>query len=449
MGTGSTVPNPNPRRRPDCSSWTVLPVPLFAMTAYWRLLRDNRNFRRLWLAQIVSELGDWFYIVALYSLLLQFTGRAQAVGLALVLQVLPSTLVGPTAGVLNDRIRRKHVMIAADLFRMVVVACMMLVRSESMVWLVYPLLFFETVMYGFFEPARSAVIPTLVGEDQILTANTVSSITWSVNFAIGSALGGFVAVWLGRDAVFIVNALSFLVSALLIRGMRFDEPHADGSTPFHLRELVDFSPVAAGIRYIRADRRLLATVLLKAGIGIMGANWVIFPIMGQRVFSVRVGTLDAASGAALGMSLLMGARGVGAFFGPLSASRWAANRGSRMRTGILAGFVFGGLGYIALSRAPSLALACLAVIIAHGGSSIVWVFSTTLLQRYSDDAFRGRVFAADLGIFMLTIAASGALAGIFIDRGVSVRTVAFSTGVAMLLPAFAWFWALRFWREKA
>jgi predicted MFS family arabinose efflux permease len=426
---------------------TGLTVP--SVAAYWQLLRDNRNFRRLWLAQIVSELGDWFYVVAIYSLLLQFTGKAQAVGLALVLQVLPSTLVGPTAGVVNDRIRRKRVMIAADLFRMVIVACMMLVRSASLVWLVYPLLFFETVMYGFFEPARSAVIPNLVGEDQMLTANTVSSTTWSVNFAIGSALGGFVAVWFGRDAVFIVNALSFLVSALLIRGMCFDEPHADGPTPFHVRELVDFSPVAAGIRYIRADRRLLATVLLKAGIGIMGANWVIFPIMGERVFPVHMGTLDTAGGAALGMSLLMGARGVGAFIGPLSASRWAANRGTRMRAGILAGFVTGGLGYIALSRAPNLALACVAVIAAHGGSSVVWVFSTTLLQRYSDDSFRGRVFSADLGIFMLSIAASGALAGIFIDRGVSVRTVAFATGVAMLLPALIWFWALRFWRQEA
>jgi predicted MFS family arabinose efflux permease len=423
--------------------------PFPSVAAYWCLLRDNRNFRRLWLAQIVSELGDWFYVVAIYSLLLQFTGKAQAVGLALVLQVLPSTLVGPTAGVVNDRIRRKRVMIAADLFRMVIVACMMLVRSASLVWLVYPLLFFETVMYGFFEPARSAVIPNLVGEDQMLTANTVSSTTWSVNFAIGSALGGFVAVWFGRDAVFIVNALSFLVSALLIRGMCFDEPHADGPTPFHVRELVDFSPVAAGIRYIRADRRLLATVLLKAGIGIMGANWVIFPIMGERVFPVHMGTLDTAGGAALGMSLLMGARGVGAFIGPLSASRWAANRGTRMRAGILAGFVTGGLGYIALSRAPNLALACVAVIAAHGGSSVVWVFSTTLLQRYSDDSFRGRVFSADLGIFMLSIAASGALAGIFIDRGVSVRTVAFATGVAMLLPALIWFWALRFWRQEA
>src|SRR5712692_7074793 len=199
------------------------PVP--SVAAYWRLLRDNRNFRRLWLAQIVSELGDWFYIIAIYSLLLQITGKAQSVGLALVLQVLPSTLVGPTAGVVNDRIRRVHVMIAADLARMVIVLGMMLVRSAEMVWLVYPLLFLETVMWGFFEPARSAVIPNVVGEDQVLTANTVSSVTWSVNFALGSGIGGLFAVLLGHDAIFVLNALSFLLSALLIGGMRFDEPH--------------------------------------------------------------------------------------------------------------------------------------------------------------------------------------------------------------------------------
>jgi MFS family permease len=272
------------------------------LAAYWRLVRDNRNFRRLWMAQIVSEIGDWFYVVTLYSLLLQFTGKAQSVGWALVLQVLPSALVGATAGVVNDRIRRQHVMIAADLFRMVIVASMMLVRSPQMIWLVYPLLFLETVMWGFFEPARSAVIPNVVGEDQVLIANTVSSVTWSVNFALGSGIGGLFAVLLGRDAIFTLNALSFLLSAVLLGSMRFDEPHAAGPTPFHPRELVNFSPVAEGIRYIRRDRRLLATIFLKGGIGIMGANWVIFPIMGQRLFPVRTLGLDAPRAAALGMS---------------------------------------------------------------------------------------------------------------------------------------------------
>jgi len=415
--------------------------------SYWRLIRENRNFRRLWLAQIVSEMGDWFYILAIYSLLLQFTGKARSIGLALVLQVLPSTLVGPTAGVVNDRVRRKHVMIAADLARMVIVLGMMLVRSAGTVWLVYPLLFFETVMWGFFEPARNAVLPNLVGEEHLVTANTVSSITWSFNFAVSSALGGLVAVLLGRDAVFVLNALSFLCSALLIGGMRFHEPHAADTPPFHLRELVDFSPVAEGTRYIRRDARLLATVLLKSGIGIMGANWVIFPIMGERIFPVRFGGMDAARGAVLGMSLLMGARGVGALIGPLSATKWAGGSSSRMRVAILIGFFCGGAGYILLSKAPTLRLACLCVALAHSGASIVWVFSTTLLQRFSDDRFRGRLFAADLGFLMLVIAVSGYVASIAIDRGIAVRTVALCTGAAMLVPAMAWLWAMRLWRD--
>jgi MFS family permease len=108
------------------------------MASYLRLVRANRNFRRLWLAQIVSEIGDWFYTLSIYTLLLQLTGHASSVALALVLQVLPQTFIGPTAGVVNDRLRRKYVMIAADLVRCGVVLAMLLVRSRSTVWLVYP-----------------------------------------------------------------------------------------------------------------------------------------------------------------------------------------------------------------------------------------------------------------------------------------------------------------------
>jgi hypothetical protein len=118
-----------------------------------------------------------------------------------------------------------------------------------------------------------------------------------------------------------------------------------------------------------------------------------------------------------------------------------------MRTGMLGAFLAGSFGYMALSRAPSSALACAAVAVAHGGGSVVWVFSTTLLQQCSDNRFHGRVFAADLGFFMLAIAVAAALADILIDNGVSVRVIAFSTGVAMLAPALVWFRAMRLWRD--
>src|SRR6202050_1100770 len=96
------------------------PVPSISLGSYLRLVRGNRNFRRLWLAQMVSEIGDWFYTLSIYTLLLQLTGHAGSVALALVLQVLPQTLVGPTAGVVNELLGRQQARDPADIVRVVV-----------------------------------------------------------------------------------------------------------------------------------------------------------------------------------------------------------------------------------------------------------------------------------------------------------------------------------------
>ena len=418
----------------------VTPV---GLSAYLRLLRGNRNFRRLWGAQVVSEIGDWFYTLAIYNLLLQLTGHAGSVALALVLQVLPQTFIGPTAGVVNDRLRRRQVMIAADIGRMVIVFCMLLVRSRQMVCLIYPLLVAETVLAAFFEPARSSVIPNIVEKQDVVIANTLSSATWSVNLMLGATAGGVVAALMGRDAVFIINALSFLASALLILGMKFAEPHAEGAHAFHIRELVDFSPVLAGIRYVRSQVRLRSTVLVKAGNLIIGPGWVLFTVMGQRDFPVRWHGLDPARGAFLGMSLLLGARGLGALLGPLSTAPWAGSRVDRLERAILGGYLATAAGYALLGVAGHLWQACLFVIIAHFGGSIIWVFSTTLLQLQTDDQYRGRVFAADLGLAMFTIAAGAYIAGRFVDWGFTARHVASGAGVLMLIPALLWWLTIR------
>jgi len=426
-----------------------LEVSRVSFVSYGRLLRQNRNFRRLWMAQIVSEIGDWFYTLAIYTLLLQLTGRASSVAIALVLQVLPQTFIGPASGVINDRVRRKQVMITADLARMVIVFSMLLVRSQSTVWLVYPLLLLETIMAAFFEPARSSVIPNITSREDLVLANTLSSTTWSMNLVLGAAVGGMVAALLGRDAVFVLNAGSFLASALLIRGMRFEEPHADAAPPFRIHDLFDYSPILEGIRYVRRDRRLLATMFVKAGMFVIGPSWVVFTVMGQRDFPVHWHGLSPQRGAMLGMSMLMGARGIGALLGPLLAAPWAGHFDRRLRLAILVGFFAEVLGYGSLRGVGTLWSACLWVVLAHCGGSTVWVFSTTLLQLNTDDRFRGRVFAADLGFSMLTIAVGAFLAGRFMDWGVPARIVASDAGLLMLIPAAMWARAMWSWRSKA
>lgn len=417
-----------------------------SFASYARLLRKNRNFRRLWCAQIVSEIGDWFYTLAIYTLLLQLTGHASSVALALVLQVLPQTFVGPIAGIVNDRISRKKVMIAADLIRAVIVFSMLLVRSRSVVWLVYPLLLAETIMAAFFEPARSSVIPNITAREDVIVANTLSSTTWSMNLVLGATIGGVVAAWLGRDAVFVLNGLSFLVSALFITRMHFAEPHAEGFAPLRVRDLVDYSPVIEGIRYVRGKPALFATVFAKAGNLVIGPSWVLFTVMGQKYFPVRWHNLDPQRGAMLGMSLLLGGRGLGAFIGPLISAPWAGQSTRRLRLGIFYGYLFSAIGYFLIGKSGSVWQACFWAAFAHLGGATVWVFSTTLLQLNTEDRFRGRVFSADLGLCMLTIALGAYASGWFLDTGISARTLVMFTGIAMLVPAALWAWAMRLWK---
>ena len=119
-----------------------------------------------------------------------------------------------------------------------------------------------------------------------------------------------------------------------------------------------------------------------------------------------------------------------------------------MRLGILLGFLAIFAGYFALSKAPFVWIACLALILAHGGGSTIWVFSTTLLHKHTDDRFRGRVFSADLALNTIMVSTTSFLAGTFIDRGTPVRDYAMYTGISLLLPGCAWFLAMRLWKKQ-
>ncbi len=259
------------------------------------------------------------------------------VAFAFLMQVLPQCLAAPTAGVLNDRLPRKQLMIFADLARAGIVLSMMFVRSRGSLWLLFVLLFLETLGFALFEPGRNAVVPNIAAAEDIPAANALGATTWSVNFAIGAALGGLVNVSLGRTAVFVLNSMSFLASAFLIQRMRFAEPHSENLAPLRAKDLLNFSPIVDGVRYIWHDSRLLATIFVKGGVGLMGANWVILPLLGRNVFPARLGGLSREQSGTLGMSLLMAARGVGAIFGAVLGGLYAGTDTLRLRRTIPSG----------------------------------------------------------------------------------------------------------------
>ncbi|HZC24423.1 MAG TPA: MFS transporter, partial [Candidatus Binatia bacterium] len=221
------------------------------------------------------------------------------------------------------------------------------------------------------------------------------------------------------------------------------EPHAEIAAPLRPRDLVDFSPVIEGIRYIRNHRQLVPAVFAKAGELMVGPSWVIFTVMGAREFAVHGRGIDAAGGAMLGMSILLGGRGLGALFGPLISARWAGRNDHRLRLGIFFGYLVIAVGYGVLGASRSVWIAAACAMLGHAGGGTVWVFSTTLLQLHTEDRFRGRVFAADLGLASFTFATTAFLSGRFMDMGISARMVSTGTGFLMLVPAGLLFWTLR------
>ncbi|MFP5261104.1 MAG: MFS transporter [Blastocatellia bacterium] len=412
---------------------------------YFEVLRHNRNFRRLWIGRVISQTGDWFNSVALFTLLLSLAGSSESIGYILILKLLPTFFVGPLAGVVADRFNRKTIMIVTDLLRGLLALGFLLVRTPDQVWMVYVIVALEVVLLSFFEPAESAAIPSIVSRDELLSANGLSGASWSVTLAFGAALGGLVTAAFGRNAAFVVDALSFLASAAYISAVRFPPPQPGpgrGEKRLSLADATGVTDFIEGARYLRSNLPVMALLLVKSGWGLGGGVLLLLTIFGKQEFPLgRDGSTS--------IGLLYASRGFGALIGPVIA-RWITSGSPRtMRQSIGAAFFVSAFFYLLVAHSSSLAMAMVFVLGAHMGGSIQWVFSTTLLQMAVPNRFLGRVFALEIALLTLSMSVSTYLTGYGLDRaGFSVRQMATILGVAFVIPGVAWL-LLQRWLDRA
>ncbi len=409
-------------------------------SGYLELLRGNRNFRLLWLGQVVSQLGDWFDTIALYTLLSNLTeDSGRAIGLMLVARFLPSFFVGPLSGVVADRFSRRTILIVSDILRAGVVLGFLFVRRPDQIWLVYALTVLQLVFSTFFEPAKTAVIPSIVSGRELVAANAISSATWSVMLTLGAASGGVVTGWFGTDAAFILDSLTYLASALLIARVRFPRRPERAKSKLTIGKALGITDTVEGARYVWQRPRVLALLLVKPAWGAGGGILTLLVVFGEKIFPI--GGRPAA-----GIGVLYAARGIGTAIGPILMRRVAGETRANMQTAIGVAFLVGGLFYAAFGVATSFVVAIIVLMIAHAGGSVVWVNSTVLLQRAVEDNFRGRVFAAELALLTLTMAASNYLTGELLDRfHFSPRAVTIGIGIFFILPGLLWFATRRWW----
>jgi predicted MFS family arabinose efflux permease len=408
---------------------------------YLELLRGNRDFRQIWLGQVVSQMGDWFNTIALYTIVLNLTGSGRAVGLVLVARFVPCFIIGPLSGVLADRFSRRRIMIVSDLLRALVVLGFLLVRRPDQLWLVYVLTVMQLLFSSFFEPARSAAIPSIVSARELLPANAISSVTWSTMLTLGAAIGGIVTGWFGTRAAFVLDSATYLASAALIYSVRLPKRPPREKVKLTLGHALGLTDTIEGVRYVLKRPRVLAVLMVKPAWGIGGAILALLAVFGERIFPI-------GGSAAFGIGVLYAARGIGTAIGPLAARRFFGETRGQMQIAIGVSFFISGIFYVAFGCATNFLFAILMLLIAHLGGSIVWVFSTVLLQQNVEDAFRGRVFAAEMALLTLMMAGSNYAMGELMDRsGYSPRTITVSIGLIFLVLGVIWFVTRRWWNN--
>ncbi len=379
---------------------------------YTQLLRRNRFFRRLWIGQVISELGNWFNFIAALGLVRVVSNAAPEVTtILLISRLVPFTLFAPLAGAFVDRWSRRTVMIVTDLIRVVIAFGFLLVRRPEDLWIAYVCTAALSVVGTFFEAAKNAAVPNITGERDLLAGNALMFSSRFLLMSVGAALGGWTAAHVGYQAAFIINGISFLASAYSVWLVPDEATRSTSVVSTEPKSLYRgyWSDMREGWSYI-VTHAPVATIL---GINILwatggGAMNLIADRLGALVFAG-----DNGMGPDAAVAAFYFAGGFGLFIGMMVARRVGAYFELRKRTVAFIGWSLfvQGIFYALAGVMPSLIWSCVMVCISRVLLGAEFAVQETLLMRLVPDHLRGRVSTSDRAAEMMIWAFSTAAAG--------------------------------------
>ncbi len=397
---------------------------------YWQLIRGNRSFRYLWSGQVVSLTGDWFNLIASAALIATLTQSGTAVGGLFVVRMLAPFLVSPFAGVVADRYNRKAIVISTDVLRCFVVLGFLLVRSPEHVWLIYALTAIQSASQGFYFPAWNSILPDITQKHELGIANALSSATWSVMLAFGAALGGLVSGMVGVYPAFAIDAVTFLVSAMILLRMPYQpqlKSSGDQSILAGLRQYLD------GLDYLRRHIDTFSIAIHKGALGllIIGFYQVIQVTIAEQYFPI-------GEGGSISLGLIYVMSGIGSGIGPILGRNWARDRDRQLRLMIALGYVCALLGFLISATLISFEVILFGALLRGIGGGLIWVLGTQLLLQIVPNQVRGRVFSTEFALYTLFAAVASGSTGLLIDTQLGIPGVLLLGCILLIIPITLW-----------
>jgi MFS family permease len=403
-------------RQPDPLTSPI--VPLF-LARQREVLRSSPSFRLLFGSYLVSGLGTFLAVIALSVDVWDRTHSGVWVSALLIADFLPAVAIGLLLGPLVDRLSRKRLLVSADVMRLVVFVLLAFTVSAGQI---VALALLAGLATGFARPAAYAGLPNLVSMEELPRANALLRLAEQLTITVGTFLGGIVVATAGPDPAYIVNAVSFGVSALLlmrIPGALLQQGRADKQGYWH--DLGD------GFRLVLHTRALL-TVLLSWNLAMVAIGLV--------NVSEVVLAKESFNAGDFGFGLLFAANGLGAVAGALLASSWLERRGMNVLYGLSIGVM--GAAYFAAALSPNVWVAVAFVVVGGIGNATALVCNTLLVQRGAPDRLRGRAFTLIMGTNFAVLGLGMVIAGPLVDSlGARwVWGIAGAIGVASALTGF-------------
>ncbi|HVF03476.1 MAG TPA: MFS transporter [Frankiaceae bacterium] len=406
------------------------------MNKYVDLLRREKDFRRVFVSELVSLGGDWFAVVPLLALLPKLTGSGMWGAFVLAADTAVFAFLSPYAGTIVDRLDRRKIMVAADVVCGVLIMLLLFVRSADTAWIALVALSGVAGAKAFYSPAAAAAIPNLVSEEDLPTAAVLNGATWGTMLAVGAGLGGVAASLIGPYWCFAIDGVSFLLSGLYT--WRTTKPF--GEDRRHMPRTGVRADLRETLAYARTEPRVIGLLGCKIGPSIANGAIAMYPMFVAQVWGYGSADVAFATG------MLFAARGIGALLGPILGRQVIARNDRYLWSVLGVWMVVFGAGYVAFAFTPWVWLGAVVVAVAHMGGGGNWILSTYGLQRIVPDHVRGRVFSVDYMLSTLVIASSQVVAGVTADR-VDPRWVSFALGSAVLLYAVGWIVATRRFRR--
>lgn len=409
------------------------------MQRYLRLLRENPEYTKLWLAQVISLTGDWFNTIVLIGLVTQYSGNsALAISLFLTLRVLPPLVLGPFAGVLLDRFNRKHILMWSNILRAIIVPFYLFANGPETIWIIYVVTIAQFTLSTVFEPGQGAILPALVKPDDIVEGNTLFSVTWSVMLALGAILGGVFAFIFGAQAALIADAATFAIAGAFVWSIKYDPikgRRLSKALDHDYTEEEDTSFVE-GLRFVRKTPQMAAALFVKFGQSLGNVDTLL------SVFATQIFVIG--NNGELSQAILWSALGFGALIGPMLTNTVNDGTVTKMRRLINIGFILLLGSWIIMGVANSLLLVALAIFVRAMGGSINWTYSNVIIQKTAPDAKLGRMFSIDTAGFYFATLVSTITHGWLIDLlgNDYIIWIIVGTFIVGLIPASVWFWAV-------